>query len=336
MENKESRNMDSMTPITSKEDMNKAVQETEKDEQFYSMALFDILGFSNYVEKSGTQSVKKLYRKLLDIIHQAESHYGDSNKLSGSVVPAPASNDWRHNFLIADAGGFVRVCHFSDTFIIYTSYNFQKQPFWLRDSYFEPYPLLLGEIGTKFCSLIYQEHHIYLSFLQICMEFFCEAVKEGIPLRGCISTGMATMNQYDSIFFGRPLVEAAKGETAQSCIGMAFGRSFNNYHPVYNRYFIPYLGHIKEYGKGVDSLSPMAVDWPRFWRENDRFQNLSITECIDKMNTNPSFANYYEGAIKFAAFSEAHANWPEEIDRNGITDISDYYERAKAWYHALL
>ena len=102
-----------------------------------------------------------------------------------------------------------------------------------------------------------------MSFLQICIEFFCEAIKAGIPLRGCISTGMATMNQHDSIYFGRPLVEAARGETAQSCIGMAFGRSFNNYHPVYNRYFIPYLGHIKEYGKGVRFLSPMAVDWPR-------------------------------------------------------------------------
>ena len=66
-----------------------------------------------------------------------------------------------------------------------------------------------------------------MPFLQICIEFFCEAIKAGISLRGCISTGMATMNQHDSIYFGRPLVEAARGETAQSCIGMAFGRSFN-------------------------------------------------------------------------------------------------------------
>ena len=78
--------------------------------------------------------------------------------------------------------------------------------------------------------------------------------RQGFPFVGTSLTGMATMNQYDSIYFGRPLVEAARGETAQSCIGMAVGRSFNNYHPVYNRYFIPYLGHIKEYGKGVFSF----------------------------------------------------------------------------------
>lgn len=336
MENEETHtNIEPRTPITSKEELDQAVREVEKQEQFYSMALFDILGFSNYVEKNGTQTVMELYQKLLNIIHRAESHYGGSELLSGSVVPTPTSNDWRYNALIADAGGFIRVCHFSDTFIIYTNYLFTKNPFWLRDTYFEPYPLLLGEIGTEYCSLIYQEHHICLSFLQICMEFFCEAVKAGIPLRGCVSTGMATMNQYDSIYFGRPLVEAARGETAQSCIGMAFGRSFNNYHPAYNRYFIPYLGHTKEDGKGVGFLSPMAVDWPRFWRGNARFRDLSITECINRMNTNPSFANYYDGAIKFAAFSKTHEDWSDEIDRDGVTDIVDYYKRTKAWYCSL-
>ena len=323
------------TPIVSKEDMEKAMREVEQQEQFYSMALFDILGFSNYVEKNGTQAVKALYQKLLDIIHRKESHYGGSEPLSGSVVPVPTSGDWKNNSLIADAGGFVRVCHFSDTFIIYTSYLFRRNPFWLRDSYFEPYPLLLGEPGAAYCPLFYQAHHIYLSFLQVCMEFFCEAVKAGIPLRGCVSTGMATMNQQDSIYFGRPLVEAARGETAQNCIGMAFGRSFNHYHPVYNRYFIPYLGHIKEDGKGPAFLSPMAVDWPRFWRGNAGFRDLSIASCIGQMNTAPSFADYYEGAIRFAAFSQAHESWPDEIDRDGVTDMAGYFERAKAWYRAL-
>lgn len=335
MKDTEESNMEQRTPITSKEKMEQAMQEVERQEQFYTMALFDILGFANFVENNGTQAVMELYQKLLDIIYRTESHYDGGNLLSGSVVPATASDDWKSNLLIADAGGFVRVCHFSDTFIIYTNYLFTKNPFWLRDSYYEPYPLLLLEKGTEYCTLIYQEHHVYLSFLQICMEFFCEAVKVGIPLRGCVSTGMATMNQHDSIYFGRPLVEAARGETAQSCIGIAFGRSFNNYHPAYNRYFIPYLEHIKKSGKGTEFLSPMAVDWPRFWRGNSRFSNLPIAECIDRMNTTPAFTDYYDGAIRFAEFSKIHENWPGEIDRNGITDIVDYYDRVKAWYHAL-
>ena len=68
-------------PITSKEDMDQAVREVEKQEQFYSMALFDILGFSNYVENNGSQAVLELYQKLLDIIHRAESYYGGNELL---------------------------------------------------------------------------------------------------------------------------------------------------------------------------------------------------------------------------------------------------------------
>lgn len=333
MENTEKEMVEGRTPITSEMEVDQAIREIERREQFYSLALFDILGFSNFVENNETDAVGELYQKLLNIIHRAESHCGGEELLSGSVVPTPVSDDCKNSFLIAGAGGFVRVCHFSDTFIIYTNYLLTKNPFWLRDSFYEPYPLLLVEKGTKYCTLIQQEHHVYLSFLQICMEFFCEAVKTGIPLRGCISTGMATMNQHDSIYFGRPLVEAARGETAQNCIGVAFGRSFNNYHPIYNRYFIPYLGHMKESGKGVEFLSPMVLDWPRFWRGNSMFRDLSIAECIGKMNASPTFSSYYDGAIRFAAFSQAHAEWPQEIDRDGVTDIVDYYDRAKAWYH---
>lgn len=46
------------------------------------------------------------------------------------------------------------------------------------------------------------------------MDFFCQSIIEGIPLRGCISTGIAMMDQYKSIYFGNPLVEAARGEPA--------------------------------------------------------------------------------------------------------------------------
>ena len=226
-------NTNKRMPITSSEAMDEAIQESEKQEQLYSIALFDILGFSNFVENNGNNVVLKLYSKLIELIHRMESNYDRNGNFSGSVVPVPISDDWKSNQLIADANGYIHVCHFSDTFIIYVNYLFARSPWWLRDSFYEPHPLLLGEIGTEFCPLFFQEHHIYLSFLQICMEFFCEAIRAGIPLRGCVSTGMATMDRHQAIYFGRPLVEAARGEQAQNAIGIAFGRSFNNYHPVY-------------------------------------------------------------------------------------------------------
>ena len=333
MENSVTSGIEKQVPITSSDEMEQAIQEVEKGEQLYSIALFDILGFSNLVQNNGTQIVLELYKKLLDIIHKMESSYSGNEIFAGNVVPAPISSDWKNNQLIADANGYIHVCHFSDTFLIYTHYLFKRSQWWLRDSFYEPYPLLLGEKNTEYCPLIFQEHSIYLSFLQVCMEFFCEAIKAGITVRGCIDTGMATMNKHESIFFGKPLVEAARGEPAQNAIGVAFGRSFNNYHPVYNRYFIPYLGNVKVNDKKSEFLSPMMLDWPRFWRSHPRYKEVSIVECIEKMNTAPGFSSYYDNAIKFAVFSEKHQNWPEEIDRNNITDIIDYYERVKAWYN---
>lgn len=336
MKNHEIPSAEERLPITSPDAMEQAIRDIEQQEQLYSIALFDILGFSNLVQNNGTQIVLDLYNKLLDIIHKMESNYSGNGTLAGSVVPVPVSQDWKNNQLIADANGYIHVCHFSDTFLIYTHYLFKRPSWWLRDSFYEPYPLLIGEKNTEFCSLFFQEHPIYLSFLQVCIEFFCEAVKAGIPLRGCISTGMATMNKHQSIFFGKPLVEAARGEPAQNAIGVAFGRSFNNYHPVYNRYFIPYLGNIKDNDKKSEFLSPMMLDWPQFWRNHHEYKDISIAECIEKMNTNPACSGYYDNAIKFATFSEKHQNWPEQIDRTDMTDIIDYYERVKAWYNSVL
>lgn len=335
MDNTKDTELNKSVPITSQEALDAAMHEVEQQEQLYSVALFDILGFSNFVENHGNQVILDLYNKLLDLIHRKESSYDGVTPHSGSVVPVPTSPDWKNNQLIAEASGYINVCHFSDTFIIYVNYVFKRPAWLLMDSFYEPYPLLLQERDTVFNTLIYHEHPIYLSFLQICMEFFCEAVKAGIPLRGCVSTGMATMNKHDSIYFGRPLVEAARGEPAQNAIGVAFGRSFNNYHPVYNRYFIPYLGHIKENNAKAEFLSPMVLDWPRFWRGHQEFNDLSIADCISKMNNDPAFSGYYDNAIKFANFSERHEDWPEKINREGITDILDYYDRVKAWYESV-
>ncbi len=321
--------------IKSAEEMDKAIREIEQQEQLYSIALFDILGFSNLVENNGNTVILELYHKLLDIVHRVGSGWDGSATLSGSVVPVPVSSDYKYNQLVADANGYIHVCHFSDTFLIYTHYLFKKTSWWLRDSYHEPYPLLLGEVGTEYCPIFYDEHPIFLSFLQVCMEFFCEAVKAGIPLRGCIATGMATMDKHQSIYFGRPLIESARGESAQNAIGVAFGRSFKNYHPIYNRYFIPYLDHIKENDGRIEFLSPMMLDWPRFWRDHYENQDISIEEYINKMNTSPTFSLYYENAIKFVNYSKQNENWPEKINREGMTDIIDYYARAKAWYKSV-
>lgn len=113
------------SPITSPEEMDKAIQEVEKNEQLYSIALFDILGFSNFVQNNGTQVVLDLYHKLIDLIHRMESSSTGGAAFSGSVVPVPVSSDWTANQLVADANGYIQVC-ISVIHLLFTQTSFSK------------------------------------------------------------------------------------------------------------------------------------------------------------------------------------------------------------------
>lgn len=318
-------------PLTSRGELDECLKQLANEEQLYSIALFDVLGFSNFVENNGTQRILDLYTKLLELIEKQKSTFSGETSFAGSVAPVPITPDWKSAALVANGNGYINVVHFSDTFIIYVNYNLRKQGYWLADTIYDSHPLLLGEIGTPYMPIFYDRHNIYLSFLQTCMDFFCQAIVAGIPLRGCISTGMAMMDQHKSIYFGSPLVEAARGEPAQNSLGIAFGKSFNNYHPVYNNYFIPYIGHIKENNNKSKYLSPIVVDWPRYWRESPDYKDYDLNKCISKMNADANFSLYYDKAIEFCEFSNKHEKWSNEIDRDGIRDIVDYYEKVKDW-----
>ncbi len=112
------------------------------------------------------------------------------------------------------------------------------------------------------------------------------------------------MDPFKSIYVGYPIVEAARGETARNAMGISFGKSFNNHHPVYNDYFIPYFDAIKT--DKAKYLSPMVLDWPRYWCDNAEFKKDDLKSCIEKMNTNAQFSYYYDNAIKFYDFSNNH------------------------------
>lgn len=56
----------------SKEIIKKKLNEASNYEQIYSIALFDILGFSNFVEQNGTDKILSLYNKLLKLIYKQD------------------------------------------------------------------------------------------------------------------------------------------------------------------------------------------------------------------------------------------------------------------------
>ena len=63
--------------LKSQEEIDKKLQEFSGREHLYSIALFDILGFSNFVQKNGTDTIMELYTKLLDLINRRIIKQGD-------------------------------------------------------------------------------------------------------------------------------------------------------------------------------------------------------------------------------------------------------------------
>lgn len=75
MKNHEIPSAEERLPITSPDAMELAIRDIEQQEQLYSIALFDILGFSNLVQNNELKSFWIYINKLLDIIHKMESNY---------------------------------------------------------------------------------------------------------------------------------------------------------------------------------------------------------------------------------------------------------------------
>lgn len=101
--------------LTSETEVKEYLKKLSNEEQVYSIALFDILGFSNYVETHGNKAILELYEKLLNLVHKQASISPENDNLAGSVVPIRISEDWKHIGYAANANGFISVCHFSDT-----------------------------------------------------------------------------------------------------------------------------------------------------------------------------------------------------------------------------
>lgn len=296
------------------------------NDEFVSIALFDILGFSNLIENHGNDIGLKLYRNLVKIIKNKEH--------SGVPIPVPINNDWTSFAYVTGYYGNVHISYFSDTFIIWTDYIERGFASWLASGFNYQFPLLLQEPNTHYYPIFYKKHGIYLSFLEVCMDFFCQSIINGIPLRGCVASGLAKMDNLNSTFVGKTLIEAARGEAEQNSIGIAFGKSFNNHHPVLNEYFIPYSKHKKNPSLPESFLSPMAIDYPRHWRKNYADQDFS--HLLKQMNIDQRFTHYYDNSLNFFEFSEKHENWYHEINRDGINNILDYYKKTKEWYNSVV
>jgi hypothetical protein len=180
----------------------------------------------------------------------------------------------------------IRYCYFSDTLLL-----------WMPLTKFYPGP-----------------------FLQRCADLVCEALLIGVPMRGAVSLGNGFMHKKSGTYLGEAIVEAARLEAAQNWIGVCLAPSATwegFMSEVSPTQLMEYAIPIKE---GREELaSPIALDWPRRWRET---QTTSLAECLNLMKPNDSTRIYYENALAFSEWSTKYHDWHEHPElQNDLTHL---------------
>lgn len=257
-------------------------------ERKIALAFFDILGTSKRLNENELQKVYEYYECMIKLCSDDTVPIIIENTLYGkSELTKYIGKQKPFVFLQTE----LKNAFFSDTFILWVELD-------------GPFNTLLGGFFEK-CSIV-----------------FCEALRRKIPLRGTISVGTSIMDEEKKIFLGKPLVEAAKGETCQNWLGIGLGKSFKSLHTMDTRYVLPYTEHIKADREGsCEILNNYALDWPRWWRENDCGDNYGdIDSIIADMNTDARFAKYYEKCLRFYEYSkDGDSIWEKKTGIHGVT-----------------
>lgn len=227
------------------------------------IGLFDALGSSAKMESYPLSPIIKILEILSDLTREQRDCL-----IIDAMVDAHERDDG--TIVSGTAIGVLDVQHdsFSDTALMWAI--FDRARFW------------------TFCDLI--------------SEFFCIALKNGIPLSGGISVGEAHMDKNKSIYVGRPMAEVNRVEKAQQWIGVSFGPSFMQepfIHLFRKEHVLKFSEHRKP-GKTGD-VSTLVLDWPRKWRE---MYSESPIKKLHSLNRDSSHSKYYELAIKLCEKSE--------------------------------
>jgi len=246
---------------------------TEKNNTQPQEIIFAFFDVLGFSERLRNIGLEAIYALYKELIEIVRKTAGGRMVLS--AVPAGGDNSG----LVPTMGYFlIEHTYFSDTIMLWGRYN----------------------LATT------------LPFYDLCNDFFCEAIKRNLPLRGCITFGEAIMDKENGIFLGEPIIEAALGEAAQSWIGVSFGPSLDKSRYSWLgdlRMVLPFSMQIK---KGKEKfVEQIALDWPRKWRSK---YNTDPMNNINALNTNPAVSHYYETTNSFIDFSSQNPEWWKKYD----------------------
>ncbi|OIP92837.1 MAG: hypothetical protein AUK24_01000 [Syntrophaceae bacterium CG2_30_49_12] len=144
-------------------------------------------------------------------------------------------------------------------------------------------------------------------FLYRCSRVFCEALSQGLPVRGAISAGRATLDKERGIYLGLPLIEAVRLENKANWVGVSLAASWKSETlriPVPPDMVFIYDPPLKE---GSDALfSGLVLDWPRVWRESREDSALPHLADLRLPDLPQELKARYDAASTFWLHSEAN------------------------------
>jgi len=252
----------------------------QHDSREVILAFFDVLGFADRVANGEAPALFSKYRLLAERLRHlsstAYSHWlprapefidGETGKFDveglarrlRSGIPV----EWVPAATIGDVGD-ITTLHFSDTIM-----------FWAKNS--------VARSGE---------------FIDIAIDFFCQALEMEIPLRGAITIGDLIHDQDNMIVIGKALVEAAEAESAQAWCGIGFGPSMRGRTIIApDDRVLSFAAHIKP-GREADVLTT-SIDWTWHWRT--RHPDLDLADVAATFGNHP----YWSPTLDFARLSAA-------------------------------
>lgn len=250
----------------------------------YVVALFDVMGFESRIKTIGLDEILKKYMSIVELINRNS----ERNRLliDQLNVSAPIFVVDGEPFNVYD----IHAAYASDTIILWSNLA------WRMVQNYSPETLKRNANHSAYGHL--SDPVPLRTFLTMCAEVICRCIEVDLPLRGAIAMGDAIFDEKNRIFLGQPMVDAARLENQQHCIGLALCSSYVKQFDHLN-FFLPYSGHLKEDGKGIGQ--EFALNWPHYWNISRKGNIKDVIEEMAKKNHNHQ---YYKNTIAFIEFSE--------------------------------
>lgn len=260
----------------------------------------DVLGFENKFNELKLGGMLNKYLQLINIVNETNKH----QELLFEKINFDETAYWtaeKEIFIAQRMFG----AYASDSILVWTQADFPANR----------YPSLLNYTQAEYDKLVADESIRWQFFpipcelfLDQCNEIICHSIEIGLPLRGAISMGEAVLHIDHGIYLGQPLIEAARLEHNQNCMGASFANSFMS-QVVPGRYKLTYDGHFKS--KVPVLFSGCVLDWPRHWR-NTRTTDLKETvealkaEASGSPNWDSKYSIYYDKTLEIIDASFAN------------------------------